>query len=329
MPVKTRKPTKRRRMDARRNRSSVRSRESRSSHTALSTRVETPTISAFKRAMARSHSTVLRSVYEVPTAIKQTAPLSTLLPSNPRVTINPDAWYRLLAHNPDLCYLSLSGQFHRKDGYYLKSGSDSISIAGAFRTVSPGDNFTGKCVVSSGQRIAFSPNFLDSQTQAVFTGAVQIGKSLFTNLTVEHYLSLFGPNGSASPMDYGFPNGSSFSQAIAYILTNNNIDPQTFMERSHLDRNIYNKLKRAVQYNPEPLTCKAILFAVRPTILQAITLYGLAKHHFANTQDDLLLLAFFAISDYNIDKYNELMALSGYPQLGSKNYNVRRRKPRK
>ena len=318
MPVKTRKPPRRHRIDARRNRSSVRSRESRASHTTVSTRVETPTISAFKRALTRSHNTVLRSAYVVPTALKQASPLSKLLPSNPQVTINPDAWYRLLAHNPELCYLSLSGQFNCKNGYFLKAGSNSISIAGAFRSLTPNDNFTGKYVISGEQRIAFSPKFLDPQAEIQVTGAVRIGKSLANNLSVEYYLQIFGSSGSS--MDYGFPYGSSFSQAVSYILKANSIDVQTFMERSHLDRNIYNKLKRDPAYIPEPLTCKAILFAVRPTVIQAITLYALAKHQFSNTQDDLF--------DYDIDKYNEVMKEIGYPQLGSKNYNVRRRKPR-
>lgn len=326
MPVKTRKPSKRHGRDARRNRSSTRSRESRTSNATVTTRMETPTISAFKRAMARSHDTVLRSTYVVPTAIKQASPLSTLLPPNPQVTINPDAWYRLLAHNPELCYLSLSGQFNCKNGYYLKAGLDSISIAGAFRALTPEDNFTGRCVVSGGHRIAFSPKFLDPQTEIQVSGAVRIGKSLASNLSVEYYLQIFGSSGSS--MDFGFPYGSSFSQAVSYILKANNIDVQAFMERSLLDRNIYNKLKRDPAYIPEPLTCKAILFAVRPTVIQAITLYALAKHQFSNTQDDLVLLGLFGIFDYDIDKYNEVMKEIGYPQLGSKNYNVRRRKPR-
>lgn len=323
MPVKTRKPTRRHRTDTRRHRSSVRSRESRVAHASVTTRVETPTISAFKRSLMRSHDSVLRSAYVVPGVQKQASALSSLLPSNPLVTINPDAWYSLLAHNPELCYLSLSGQFNLKGGCYLKSGSESISIAGAFRTLTPGDNYQGRYIVSGGQRIAFNPKFLDPQAEIKLSSAVHTGKSFAANLTVEHYLHLFGPNGSASSMNYGFPYGSSFSQAIAYILKANNIDVQTFMARSELNQNIYSKIKNNPQYIPEALTCKAILFAIHPTVLQAIALFELAKYTFTNTLDDLILLSFFATFDYDIHKYNETMQNLGYPQLGSKQYGPR------
>lgn len=325
MPVKTRKPSRRHRTDTRRNRSGVRSRESRVAHASVTTRMESPTISAFKRALVRSPETVLRSAYVVPAAKKLRPSFSTLLPPNPQVTINPDAWYRLLARNTDLCYLTLSGQFNPKNGYYLNTGSDSISIAGAFRALTPKNHFQGRYVVSGSQRITYSPKFADQQTRVIISDAVQLGKRFANNPTADQYAHLFGENGPASSMDFSFPYGSTFSQAVSYILNANNIDPKTFSYRSHLDPNIYSKLKNNPNYIPEAQTCKAIFFAIHPTVPLARTLYELAKYYFGNSKDDLMLLTFFALFDYDINKYNETMRILGYPQLGSKNYGIRRR----
>ena len=320
MPVKTRKTTRRSKRETHRNRHSARSSSLRSLGITDSTTRENSTISSLKRGIAAAQSAPSRSI-SLLSSQRRTKP--TILRSNPytskaQVTVTTDAWYDLLAKNPDLCYLSLSGQFNRKNGCLLKSNEGSFSIEKFIsnlysRTYSP-----GTVTVEIGNHLDLNRARAEANARAAVDSAIQVGKRFASNPTIDHYSNLFIDDGSAAVMNYGFPYGSSFSEAIFSLLQKNNIDSNMFMSRTNLDYNIYSKIKNSPQYIPERPTCKAILFAVQPTITQALFLFGLAKHSFSDCRDDLILLAFFANQDYDIYKYNQVMKKIGFPTLGSK-----------
>lgn len=314
MPVKTRKATRRSRRDTHHNRHAARSQAFSSLGIADTTVRETTAVSTIKRGIDTANISSLRKA-GTETPRRQTVPP---IITNAQVTVTTDAWYDLLAKNPDLCYLSLSGQFNRKNGCLLKSAEGSLSIEKFFsdlysRTYSP-----RTVTFEFGNHFDFNRVRAEAHARAAIDSAIQFGKRFASNPTIDHYSNLFINDGSAAVMNYGFPYGSSFSEAIFYLFQSNDIDANLFMSRTNLDYNIYSKLKNSPQYIPERPTCKAILFAVQPTIPQALFLFGLAKHSFSDCWDDLILLAFFANQDYDIYKYNQVMKKNGYPTLGSK-----------
>ena len=319
MPVKTRKPTRRSKREPHRSRHSARSRSLRSLGIADNTVGENSTISSLKRGIAAAQSAPSRNI-SLLSSQRRTKPTilrSSSYPSKAHITVTTDAWYDLLAKNPDLCYLSLSGQFNRKNGCLLKNNEGSFSIEKFFsdlysRTYSP-----GTVTVEVGNHLDLNRARAEAHARAAVDSAIQVGKRFASNPTIDHYLNLFINDGAAI-MNYGFPYDSTFSEAIFCLLQKNNIDSNMFMNRTNLDYNIYSKIKNSPQYIPERSTCKAILFAVQPTIPQAIYLFGLANLSFSNFWDDLILLAFFGNQDYDIHKYNQVMKKNGYPTLGSK-----------
>lgn len=314
MPVKTRKTTRRSRRDTHRNRHAARSQALSSLSIADTSVQETPTVSAIKRGIATANISSLRKAGTV-SPQRQTVP-----PITPKaqVTVTTDAWYDLLVKNPDLCYLSLSGQFNRKNGCLLKNNEGSFSIEKYISNLYSQTYSPGTVTVEIGNHFDLNRVLAEANARAAVDSAIQVGKRFASNPTIDHYSNLFINDGSATVMNYGFPYGSSFSEAIYCLLQNNNIDSNMFMSRTNLDYNIYSKIKNSPQYIPERPTCKAILFAVQPTIPQALFLFGLAKHSFSDCWDDLILLAFFANQDYDIYKYNQVMKKKGYPTLGSK-----------
>lgn len=320
MPVKTRKTTHRSKREPHRNRHSARSRTLRSLGITDSTAGENATISSLKRGIAAANSSPSRSISLLSSHhhTKPTILNASVSPSKAQVTVTTDAWYDLLAKNPDLCYLSLSGQFNRKNGCLLKNNNGSYSIEKFFSDLYSQTYSPHAAHIELRSHSTFIGAQAEVRTHAALDSAIKVGKQLASKPTIEHYLSLFVNDGSASVMNYGFPYGSSFSEAIFYLLKDNNIDSNVFMNRTNLDYNIYSKIKNNPQYIPERPTCKAILFAVQPTVLQALFLFGLAKHSFSDCWDDLILLTFFANQDYNINKYNQVMQKNGYPTLGSK-----------
>lgn len=320
MPVKTRKSTRRSKREPHRNRHSARSRSLRSLGIADNTVGENSTLSSLKRGIAAAQSSPSRSIsllsshhHTKPTILNANAS-----PSKAQVTVTTDAWYDLLAKNPDLCYLSLSGQFNRKNGCLLKNNDGSFSIEKYISSLYLQTYLPGAVTVEIGNHLDLNRARAEANARAAVDSAIQVGKRFASNPTIDHYSSLFINDGSAAVMNYGFPYGSSFSEAIFSLLQKNNIDSNMFMSRTNLDYNIYSKIKNSPQYIPERPTCKAILFAVQPTITQALFLFGLAKHSFSDCRDDLILLAFFANQDYDIYKYNQVMKKIGFPTLGSK-----------
>lgn len=320
MPVKTRKPTRRSRREPHRSRHSTRSRSLRSLGIADSTVGENSTISSLKRGIAAAQAAPSRSISLLSSQRrnKPTILRSSSYASKAQVTVTTDAWYDLLAKNPELCYLSLSGQFNRKNGCLLRNNEGSFSIEKFFSDLYSQTYSPGTVTVEIGNHFDLNRELAEAHARAALDSAIQVGKRFASNPTIDHYSNLFINDGSAAIMNYGFPYGSSFSEAIFSLLQKNNIDSNTFMSRTNLDYNIYSKIKNSPQYIPERPTCKAILFAVQPTITQALFLFGLAKHSFSDCRDDLILLAFFANQDYDIYKYNQVMKKIGYPTLGSK-----------
>lgn len=321
MPVKTRKPTRGSKREPDRSRHSARSQTIRSLGIADSTVGENSTISSLKRGIAAAHSAPSRTV-SLLSSQPRTQPTvlrSSSHPSKAKVMVTTDAWYDLLAKNPDLCYLSLSGQFNRKNGCILKNVNGSYSIEHFFADLYSQQSYSPQVAcIEIHSHSTFKGAQAEVRTHAALDSAIKLGKQLASKPTIEHYLSLFINDGSSTVMDYGFPYGSSFSEAVSYLLKNNNIDSNIFMSRTNLDYNIYSKIKNNPKYIPERPTCKAILFAVQPTVLQALFLFKLAKHSFSDCWDDLTLLTFFANQDYDIYKYNQVMKKIGFPTLGSK-----------
>jgi len=238
------------------------------------------------------------------------------------IELNDEVWLSLLSKSIDLCYLSLSGRFNRKDGYHIKVPNGVIPIESAFRRIPPAQHIAGAYpfTVFNGEIIAFSPSFAPSAVRSAIEEAIGEGQYFCGDLPTSHYENLSLSGGSGLSAGFGPPFGKSFSQTVVQFMQELHIDSAEFMRRTHLDYNIFSNLKNRIHYQPEKNTCKAILFAVEPNVLAAIYLYGLAGHYFQNTDDDLLLLAFFANEDYSIDKYNEVIIQRGGTPLGSKNY---------
>ena len=109
-----------------------------------------------------------------------------------------------------------------------------------------------------------------------------------------------------------------FVNAVDMLIAQMNLSRNEFRERSILDVKIYDRIRRRENWQPKADTCKAILFALQPSVLTAIQLYQLAGYTFLMCAEDELLLAMFGIGDYDIEKYNKVMSLRGLKQLGSK-----------
>lgn len=238
------------------------------------------------------------------------------------VTLNDEIWFNILPKSADLMYLGLSGKFSRKNNFSIQVNGIDFPLSGAFRKIARSEHIPSaySYTVYNGEIIAYSIHFADPTLRSVIASAVFAGKAFIDKVSSGHYMSLNLDNnlfGGGS----GYPPNDSFAAAIYFILTNKNIDSNLFMERTHLDYNIFSNLKNKADYAPERSTCKAILFAVQPSILEAIFLFGLAGYQFKRDFQDSMLLSFFGNEDYDIDKYNYVMTQKGYPQLGSKNYN--------
>lgn len=238
------------------------------------------------------------------------------------IKLNDEIWFGMLPKAPDLCYLSLSGRFDRKGGYTIRSETARLPIDTAFRIIPPDKHIPRAYpyIVYDGKIIAYSPIFATMRVRMMLRSAVQEGQEFYAGLSAEHYSSMPLSGSILSGLGFGPPDGNQFTYMIRSIMNRDQIGSERFMERTKLDYNIYNNIRNNPNYTPTQPTAKAILFAVRPTLMDAIYLYGLAGYQFQQTAEDRLLLAFFANEDYDIDKYNEVIQSKGYAPLGSKSY---------
>lgn len=248
--------------------------------------------------------------------------IKSLPDSDDRVKLNDEIWFNMLPKAPDLCYISLSGRFDRKGGYTISTRTARLPINTAFRIIPPEKHKPNlyPFTIYDGKIIAYSRLFATPLVRSMIQAAAQEGSDFYDGLSVEHY-SNFPLSGSIlSNTGFGPPGQNPFCYMICSIMDRENIDSNKFMERTRLDYNIYNNLRNNPSYKPKEPTAKAILFAVRPTVLDAVSLYGLAGYQFQQTVEDLLLLTFFANADYDIEKYNEVIKSKGCTPLGSKSY---------
>lgn len=238
------------------------------------------------------------------------------------IKLNDEIWFSMLPKASDLCYLSLSGRFDRKGGYTICSENARLPIDTAFRIIPPSKHIPRAYpyTIYDGKIIAYSPIFATMRVRMMLRSAVQEGREFYDGLSAEHYSSMPLSGSILSGLGFGPPDGNQFAYMIRSIMNRDQIDSEKFMERTKLDYNIYNNLRNNPNYTPTQPTAKAILFAVRPTLMDAIFLYGLAGYRFQQTDEDRLLLAFFANEDYDIDKYNEVIQSKGFTPLGSKSY---------
>lgn len=238
------------------------------------------------------------------------------------VKLNEEIWFSLLPKAPELCYLSLSGKFNRKHGYTIRSSHAVLPIDSAFRVIPPDKHIPHAYpyTVYDGKIIGYSPVFATTLVRTMIKAAVQEGREFYDGLSVSHYSSLPLSGSILSGLCFGPPGGNQFCYMICSIMKRDGINSALFMERTKLDYNIYCNLQNNPNYKPSQATAKAILFALRPTLMDAVYLYELAGYKFQQTDEDRLLLAFFANEDYDIDKYNEVIKSKGCTPLGSKPY---------
>lgn len=252
--------------------------------------------------------------------------LSQLIGSLPepkdRVKLNDEIWFNILPKALDLCYISLSGRFDRKGGYTIRTRSARLPIDTAFRIIPPEKHRPNlyPFTIYDGEIIAYSPLFASPLVRSMMQAATQEGSDFYDGLSVEHYSNIPFSGSILSNAGFGPPGRNPFCYMICNIMDRDNIDSNKFMERTKLDYNIYNNLHNNPCYKPKEPTAKAILFAVRPTVLDAVSLYGYAGYQFQQTVEDILLLTFFSNADYDIDKYNEVIRSKGCTPLGSKSY---------
>lgn len=140
---------------------------------------------------------------------------------------------------------------------------------------------------------------------------------------VNAYLDLLSAQMAQAENDKGEnPRGlnlpDDFIQAVAMLIEQRRIDRNTFSVRSLLDVKIYDRIMRLENWHPKEETCKAILFALRPSVITALRLYALAGYTFRECEQDRLLLAMFGIGDYDIETYNQVMLQRHGKPLGSK-----------
>ena len=178
MPVKTRKPTRGSRREPDRSRHSARSQTIRSLGIADSTVGENSTISSLKRGIAAAHSAPSRTV-SLLSSQPRTQPTvlrSSSHPSKAKVMVTTDAWYDLLAKNPDLCYLSLSGQFNRKNGCILKNVNGSYSIEHFFADLYSQQSYSPQVAcIEIHSHSTFKGAQAEVRTHAALDSAIKLG----------------------------------------------------------------------------------------------------------------------------------------------------------
>lgn len=246
-----------------------------------------------------------------------------------QVALTDDIWYQMLAQSPELCYLTISGKLNRQHGYILTGKYTPVSMESAFRIIPPNQHIPSAYpfVKHNGQIIAYSPHFANNALRNTLRATIVRGKNFVRELTSDPYGNLsFGETGYAGSNSGYIPPEETFSQAVYSKLERLHISSAEFSRLTHLDYNIYTKLRNDPYYEPERSTCKAILFAVRPNVVYAGRLFERAGYNFRENMEELLLLAFFALEDYDINKYNNEVVRRGGTPLGSRNYKPRRRK---
>lgn len=287
-------------------------------------KVVTDTIRNLKAKQAL-RQTVTRSLSEIRESTLTKLAVTLSDPKN-CIKLNDEIWFNILPKAPDLCYLSISGRFDRKSGYTIRSGNTRLPINTAFRIIPPEKHLPDAYpyTIYDGKIIAYSLVFAPFRVRTMLRAAIQEGQELYDGLSAGHYQRLPLSGSILTGIGFGPPGQNRFCYMICSIMERDDISSNMFIERTNLDYNIYSNLKNNPEYTPKEATAKAILFAVRPTLLDAVFLYGMAGYTFQQTDEDRLLLAFFANEDYDISKYNEVLLSKGLTPLGSKSYSKKK-----
>lgn len=258
--------------------------------------------------------------------------INTIPAPKAQVKITDDIFYQLLMQSPELCYLCISGRVDYKHGYLLTGNHTPISLESAFRIIPPHQHIPSAYpfVRHKGQIIAYSSQFADKSLRNMLRATILKGKNFVSELTSDPYGNLsFGESGQTDSYSGNMPPYQTFAREVYNRLEQLHISSAEFSRLTHLDYNVYTKLRNDPDYEPKRDTCKAILFAVRPNVVYAGKLFERAGYHFRETKEELLLLAFFALEDYDIEKYNQKVVRYGGTPLGSKNYAPRNNRRRK
>lgn len=249
-----------------------------------------------------------------------------------QVKITDDIWYQMLMQSPELCYLCISGKVDYKHGYLLTGNHTPVPLESAFRVIPSHQHIPSSYpfIKHNGQIIAYSPQFANKSLRNVLRATILKGKNFVSELTSDPYGNLsFGESGQTDSNTGNMPPYQTFAREVYNRLEQLHISSAEFSRLTHLDYNVYTKLRNDPDYEPKRDTCKAILFAVRPNVVYAGKLFERAGYHFRETKEELLLLAFFALEDYDIEKYNQKVVRYGGTPLGSKNYKPRNKRRRK